>query len=106
MILQKDSFPALTETEIEQKRLIFQTPALQSSIRLEQSRMSLGGGWLSLVKRNGSPGFDTSSWYLLVLSLAGLLLEKNLSRIESDRKRANYDSGRVDCCRCQVVSSP
>ena len=39
MILQKDSFPALTETEIEQKRLIFQTPALQSSIRLEQTRI-------------------------------------------------------------------
>ena len=78
MILQKDSFPALTETEIEQKRLIFQTPALQSSIRLEQSRMSLGGGWLSLVKRNGSPGFDTSERRLL--ASPGFVLDRPVAR--------------------------
>ena len=75
MILQKDSFPALTETEIS---FFKHLPALQSSIRLEQSRMSLGGGWLSLVKRNGSPGFDTSERRLL--ASPGFVLDRPVAR--------------------------
>ena len=77
MILQKDSFPALTETEIEQKRLIFQTPALQSSIRVVIGAKS-NESWRRMVE---SCQAKWKSWvrYLFLVS-PGFVLGRPVAR--------------------------